>query len=70
MAYLLLALIGAAFVMQESDPEPIVVIGTPPSVLAQQPTYEKGRYFRNEKGYLISDLSAPDPQRVAVTDHE
>ena len=68
MTYLLLALIGAAFVMQE--PESIVVIETPPPVLAQQPTYEKGRYFRHETGYLISDLSAPDPQRMAVNDHE
>jgi hypothetical protein len=70
MTYLLLALIGAAFVMQEPEPEPIVVIETPPPVLAQQPTYEKGRYFRHETGYLISDLSAPDPQRMAVNDHE
>lgn len=59
MTYLLFVLIGAAVVMHNPEPAPVVVIEEPLPVLAQEPTYEKGRYFRDQNGYLITDLSAP-----------
>ncbi len=38
------------------EPEPIVV-QEPPSVMSEMPIYEKGRFYRSEHGYLVSDLS-------------
>jgi hypothetical protein len=46
--------------------EPVSHIKTP-AVVASEPVYERQKYYRNNQGYLVTDLSVPEgPETNAV----
>lgn len=58
MGFLIAILVGFLVSSEMSAPEPApeLVVEVVPPALTQEPVYMKDRYYRNDNGYLITDL--------------